>query len=114
MGGFLDEVVGPNAGLIQGCGEALDLGRLVAKRDQRALGFAERRAVHRQTNSRARLAFGPRLVTHFDHQTFGGLAADARQFGEARNIASANRRSEERRVGKECVSTCRSRWWPYH
>src|SRR3546814_20325287 len=23
-------------------------------------------------------------------------------------------RSEERRVGKEGVSTCRSRWWPYH
>src|SRR3546814_17401851 len=24
-----------------------------------------------------------------------------------------NHRSEERRVGKECVSTCRSRWSPY-
>src|SRR3546814_19993259 len=23
-------------------------------------------------------------------------------------------RSEERRVGKECVSPCRSRWWQYH
>src|SRR3546814_12746483 len=23
-------------------------------------------------------------------------------------------RSEERRVGRECVSTCRLRWWPYH
>src|SRR3546814_15375827 len=23
-------------------------------------------------------------------------------------------RSEERRVGKECVSPCRSRWWPSH
>src|SRR3546814_16933869 len=28
-------------------------------------------------------------------------------------IAVAHR-SEERRVGKECVSTCRSRWSPYH
>src|SRR3546814_21124349 len=27
---------------------------------------------------------------------------------------SARGRSEERRVGKECVSTCRSRWSPYH
>src|SRR3546814_18752964 len=27
---------------------------------------------------------------------------------------SPNYRSEERRVGKECVSTCRSRWAPYH
>src|SRR3546814_8075283 len=26
----------------------------------------------------------------------------------------AGKRSEERRVGKECVSTCRSRWSPYH
>src|SRR3546814_565968 len=26
----------------------------------------------------------------------------------------ARERSEERRVGKECVSTCRSRWSPYH
>src|SRR3546814_13158795 len=25
-----------------------------------------------------------------------------------------SRRSEERRVGKECVSTCSSRWSPYH
>src|SRR3546814_8179937 len=31
-------------------------------------------------------------------------------------VASTNARwrSEERRVGKECVSTCRSRWSPYH
>src|SRR3546814_326616 len=27
---------------------------------------------------------------------------------------SMHQRSEERRVGKECVSTCRSRWSPYH
>src|SRR3546814_16938916 len=29
-------------------------------------------------------------------------------------IPSPLDRSEERRVGKECVSTCRSRWSPYH
>src|SRR3546814_6177972 len=28
--------------------------------------------------------------------------------------AGGTGRSEERRVGKECVSTCRSRWSPYH
>src|SRR3546814_13446929 len=28
--------------------------------------------------------------------------------------ATLGSRSEERRVGKECVSTCRSRWSPYH
>src|SRR3546814_14985264 len=30
------------------------------------------------------------------------------------SVFSKNDRSEERRVGKECVSTCRSRWSPYH
>ena len=30
------------------------------------------------------------------------------------NIYKELQRSEERRVGKECVSTCRSRWSPYH
>src|SRR3546814_15343194 len=29
-------------------------------------------------------------------------------------LAHGDVRSEERRVGKECVSTCRSRWSPYH
>ena len=29
-------------------------------------------------------------------------------------IQAAENRSEERRVGKECQSTCRSRWSPYH
>src|SRR3546814_9449916 len=29
-------------------------------------------------------------------------------------VVSFIERSEERRVGKECVSTCRSRWSPYH
>src|SRR3546814_1766817 len=40
----------------------------------------------------------------------GGLDAEAEAAGE---LAGAER-SEERRVGKECVSTCRSRWSPYH
>src|SRR3546814_2034238 len=30
------------------------------------------------------------------------------------NSQTPEPRSEERRVGKECVSTCRSRWSPYH
>src|SRR3546814_14356574 len=44
----------------------------------------------------------------------GRIAADARLIdiepGERRTLS----RAEERRVGKECVSTCRSRWSPYH
>src|SRR3546814_12127567 len=39
-----------------------------------------------------------------------------RKTGEAVLVARAGfpGRSEERRVGKECVSTCRFRWSPYH
>src|SRR3546814_14041270 len=36
------------------------------------------------------------------------------QHGVQVQARAALRRSEERRVGKECVSTCRSRWSPYH
>src|SRR3546814_7933758 len=32
----------------------------------------------------------------------------------AADIPLEKPRSEERRVGKECVSTCRTRWSPYH
>src|SRR3546814_15287466 len=35
--------------------------------------------------------------------------------GEVRDVVTLpSLRSEERRVGNECVSTCRSRWSPYH
>ena len=34
--------------------------------------------------------------------------------GKAEYCKPEYARSEERRVGKECVSTCRSRWSPYH
>src|SRR3546814_7924153 len=60
----------------------------------------------------------------------GGRALRARAPGAARGAravdgadrddagfdgrAGLETRSEERRVGKECVSTCRSRWSPYH
>src|SRR3546814_11684072 len=39
-----------------------------------------------------------------------GLRAATGRYDDCAVIA----RSEERRVGKECVSTCRSRWSPYH
>src|SRR3546814_14594675 len=50
------------------------------------------------------------------------LLIDRKQHGFNDNQALADavcfcltqKRSEERRVGKECVSTCRSRWSPYH
>src|SRR3546814_13316984 len=49
------------------------------------------------------------------HQTGGETCAHHKE--ENRRDTPHSRRwprSEERRVGKECVSTCRSRWSPYH
>src|SRR3546814_15791988 len=47
------------------------------------------------------------------------LARDDAPVGKAAAVhigldTKIDRRSEERRVGKECVSTCRSRWSPCH
>src|SRR3546814_12152054 len=59
----------------------------------------------------------PALVRHFQRQ----MPADAKcRYDDAamallmQHAWPGNVRSEERRVGKRCVSTCRSRWSPYH
>src|SRR3546814_7656218 len=44
----------------------------------------------------------------------GAAEGHPRQHASMRPRRNAADRSEERRVGKECVSTCRSRWSPYH
>src|SRR3546814_20860038 len=51
--------------------------------------------------------FAPALTTvHVPVEEICALAGDY--------LVARIERSEERRVGKECVSTCRSRWEPYH
>src|SRR3546814_10969581 len=66
-----------------------------------------------------------RFRTRNGCQHAGADAPDQRSHGRDRCAARKARaalywgvagasRSEERRVGKECVSTCRSRWSPYH
>src|SRR3546814_14052119 len=50
---------------------------------------------------------------------FGSSAVEAsivgaRSRGVSTSLDTNGFRSEERRVGQEWVSTCRSRWWPYH
>src|SRR3546814_16614519 len=52
-----------------------------------------------------------------DYRGFGlQIAIDdlGEGFSSLRLWSELRPRSEERRVGKECVSTCRSRWSPYH
>src|SRR3546814_15742371 len=69
---------------------------------------------------------GPKMARGFHHallrdQPVQTLVSAKRTQGLRRRcsqsswgLARAVGRSEERRVGKECVSTCRSRWSPYH
>src|SRR3546814_13408048 len=77
-------------------------------------GVAVRRlpVVHAQLALEAR---ADRTDLHRD-QRFVGVLAGAFDRLAAGDAALEDRwqRSEERRVGKECVSTCRSRWSPYH
>src|SRR3546814_10284125 len=44
----------------------------------------------------------------------GGVPRSRRYRRPLRTRGPKSHRSEERRVGNECVSTCRSRWSPYH
>src|SRR3546814_2639923 len=56
---------------------------------------------------------GRALHDRLDHLIAQPLAQFDIHIGMTHQIALQHRRSEERRVGKECVSTCRSRWSPY-
>src|SRR3546814_13317872 len=53
------------------------------------------------------------LLCTWADEKYGGAGIDDFRF-EQIIIEENMRRSEERRVGKECVSTCRSRWSPDH
>src|SRR3546814_15081957 len=74
-----------------------------------------RRIVERIEIDAPRLEMGAGLIEAFD-----AASAAEEMIGRAGAEAIADQpvfpteRSEERRVGKECVSTCRSRWSPYH
>src|SRR3546814_553321 len=74
----------------------------------------------RQSKSKARIKAFDELVDRQNDRRPGSaqilIQVPERLGGtviEAKNLSKAYR-SEERRVGKECVSTCRSRWSPQH
>src|SRR3546814_1985049 len=90
-------------------------------------GFVHRCRVGHVDGNAARVLL-PRADVHADAAAAETAAADAAATGAHAHSAAAvavrgpaeqhaigtEPRSEERRVGKECVSTCRSRWSPYH
>src|SRR3546814_6897754 len=65
-------------------------------------------AMHRRHDVDAERQLG--IADEREQLTRGIARMDGRVGHGRRRIV----RSEERRVGKECVSTCRSRWSPYH
>src|SRR3546814_5221072 len=71
------------------------------------------RVEHRRPQLAARLhpGGGERLVR--DPRLDVAERLEPERVGQALGRVDGQR-SEERRVGKECVSTCRSRWSPYH
>src|SRR3546814_14494637 len=48
------------------------------------------------------------------HKPFEHIYRPHQRYRITEGAEEIQMRSEERRVGKECVSTCRSRWSPYH
>src|SRR3546814_14292690 len=54
--------------------------------------------------------YAPASAIDAEHRAFRGDA----QVAPEREFEPTGDRTEARRVGKECVSTCRSRWSPYH
>src|SRR3546814_15237889 len=87
--------VGPRIGARQQFGHAVAVEDVIAKHER---GWF---AVHKVSADRIGLGKPARLRLNGVMQRHAPLAAVAK-------------RSAERRVGKECVSTCRSRWSPYH
>src|SRR3546814_16122989 len=68
---------------------------------------------------RIHFSFSNILIKGIRLRHWWALGQISRRFYMIRPLAhvmsfSNLRRSEERRVGKECVSTCSSRWSPYH
>src|SRR3546814_19453881 len=67
-----------------------------------------------QVNARLSGQWSPDPLISNEGFSLGGMSS-VRGYYESEALADYGfSRSEERRVGNECVSTCRSRWSPYH
>src|SRR3546814_18491677 len=78
-----------------------------------ARGFLELAERERATNTMLVPVQYRRIMVREDFGDFD-LSSFVVKYCTSAPFPAALKRSEERRVGKECVSTCRSRWSPYH
>src|SRR3546814_12812837 len=85
-----------------------DLGRPGARRYSRGAPVFGRRPDRRRTSA------GHRVYSHGGTPQRRSPAHTGAAGTLRRHTHRDTPRSEERSVGKECVSTCRSRWSPYH
>src|SRR3546814_12678042 len=74
---------------------------VLANSESQAFGFVSQDSIH-EFNA---------IIRKIGFELIAKAAGNRSFHAEA---GTADLRSEERRVGKECVSTCRSRWSPYH
>src|SRR3546814_11723062 len=79
------------------------------------IGAAERLAVEVDAKRAMQLPVAPALAERFRGHENGRHRARRLRLKKAESLGqfAGAQRSEERRVGKECVRTCRSRWSPY-
>src|SRR3546814_5650158 len=104
-------------GISDGGSSNLHGGRRVSLRHQQLADVVSKVAGTRRRDEGVDIA--PYLRPHIAEQV-GEDRADLRLHRVAIFLVQlgsdigVERRSDERRVGKECVSTCRSRWSPYH
>src|SRR3546814_15321018 len=94
------------------CSSDLDVARAqVGDAEQRVAGYSVGKLrLHALRDRQSQV--GPLLLhPRGEELGIGGVAIQLQRDCPLQGLGG---RSEERRVGKECVSTCRSRWSPYH
>src|SRR3546814_14813137 len=93
----------------------ISLGGMCLTRSVRAGGAALDQAITDHLHFRHKILIGRQSAERIkkDYAALHAEAPSGDGLIEVRGRSLVSR-SEERRVGKECVSTCRSRWWQYH
>src|SRR3546814_15631076 len=98
---------------VQTCALPISLDYIAAADPQAgaALAFAQFEGTDNMTDRQAALTT---LASGISDARVAALDIFYNRYSDNALVLDKWFRSEERRVGKECVSTCRSRWSPYH